>query len=73
MNPLTFKTGDVMHIDNFQDQSSPRVFNGVRGTKSVVFCAIFCRSLHSLLQFLVGPLYFLFIIELRHLTAPLVT
>ena len=73
MNPLTFNTGDVMHIDNFQYQSSPRVFNGVRGTESLVFCAIFCRSLHSLLQFLVGPLHFLFIIELRPLAAPLVS
>jgi hypothetical protein len=73
MNPLTFNSSDVMHIDNFQYQSSPRVFNGVRGTESLVFCAIFCRSLHSLLQFLVGPLHFLFIIGLRPLTAPLVS
>jgi len=73
MNPLTFNTGDMMYINNCQDQSSFRVFNSVRGAQSLVFCAVFCRSLHSLLQFLVGPLYSLFIIELRPLIAPLVS
>jgi len=35
MNPLTFNTDDVMYIDNFQDQSSPCVFNGVQSLVSV--------------------------------------
>jgi hypothetical protein len=34
MNPLTFNTDDVMYIDNFQDQSSPRICNCVRGAQS---------------------------------------
>ena len=34
MNPLTFNTDDVMYIDNFQDESSPRIANGVRGAQS---------------------------------------
>ena len=34
LNPLTFNTDDVMYIDNFQDQSSPRVLNGVHVVQS---------------------------------------
>ena len=64
LNPLIFNTDDLMYIDNCQGQSSPRVINGARGTQSLVFCVVFCRSLHSLSPFLAWSLYFLFFIEL---------
>ena len=51
--------------------SSPPVFSGVRVTRSLVLCVMFCRSLFVLLYFFFWPLCLLFF-DLRILITPLV-
>ena len=51
---------------------SPSVFSGVRVTRSLVFCVVFCRSLHVLLYFSFWPLCCLFF-DLRIPITPLVS
>ena len=47
--------------------------NGVRVTRSLVFCVIFCRSLFVLMYFFSWPLCYLFFFDLRILITPLVS
>jgi len=53
--------------------SSPPVFSGVRVTRSLVLCVVFCRSLFVLLYFFLWPLCCLSFFDLRNLITPLVS
>ena len=48
------------------------VFSGVRDTRSIIFCVVFCRSLFVILRFYFWPLYYLSFFYLRLLITPLV-
>ena len=51
--------------------SSPRVFSGVRVSRSLVFCVMLCGSLFALLSILYCPLYCLSFFNLLFLITPL--
>ena len=53
--------------DNFREGSNPHVsvFSGVRVTRSLVLCVMFCRSLFVPLYFYIWPLSCLFFFDLR--------
>ena len=52
---------------------APPGFSGVRVTRSLVFCVVFCRSLFVLLSFFFRPLCCLSFLGLRILISPLVS
>ena len=52
--------------------SSPPVVGGIRVTRSLVLCVLFCRSLFVLLSFFFWPLCCLFF-DIRILITPLVS
>ena len=52
--------------------SSPPGFNGVRVTRSLILCVMFCRSLLVLLYFFYWPLCCLFFFDIPILITPLV-
>ena len=53
--------------------SSPPVFSGVRVTRSLVLCVMFCRSLFVFFSFFFLPLCCLSFFDLRNLITPLVS
>jgi hypothetical protein len=53
--------------------SSPPVFSGVRVTRSLVLCVMFCRSLFVLLSVFFRPLCCLSFFDLQFLITPLVS
>ena len=53
--------------------SSPPVFNGVRVTRSLVLCVLFCRSLFAILSFFFWPLYCLSFFDVRNMITPSVS
>ena len=57
----------------FEHMSSPPVFSGLRVTRTLVLCVMFCRSLFVPFSFLFWPLCCLFFFDLRILTTPLVS
>ena len=48
-------------------------FSGVHASRSLVYCAMFCRSFFVRLFFLFLPLYCLYLLDLRLLITPLVS
>ena len=61
----------MLHVMMYQVM--PPVLSGVRVTRSLVLCRVFCRLLFVLLNFFFWPLCCLFIFDLQILITPLLS
>ena len=60
---------ELLNLPN--DLNSRQLLSGVRVTRSLVFCVVFCRSLFVLFSSFLWSLYCLFLFDLRILLTPL--
>ena len=75
---VTRVTRRVPHVEQElltlpEHMSSYPVFSGVRVSRSLVLCVVFCKSLFVFLYFIFWPLYCLLFFDLRFLITPFVS